>query len=287
MSAPNLQAINPPLPPLSSAMNAVGAPSKVSWNLLATGIGLGLALSLMGPSWVQLLLRSTALNHVDGLIALFTALAASILLHEAGHLTAALMLDFEVLGGSLGPLRAIRLHGAWSLQFSGSLFSGSVIAIPRRKDATWRTRMLAVVAAGPIATVLTGLGSACLLISFGDSGLRITRFLSALVELNFFLFVLGLFPNAPASRAKNDARLFYSLLRNTPEAQQILLYHLVTQLQIAGVRPREYPEPIILKLAQASGAPEMCLAYAMLLPYGRLTGMTQHPRTPGTNGPWT
>ena len=262
MSAPNFQAINPPLPPLSSAINAVGASSKISWNLLAAGVGIGLALRVFGPSWVQLLLHSTAVDHLDGLIALLAALAAAILLHEAGHLAAALLLDFDVLGGSLGPLRAIRLHGKWSLQFSGNLFSGSVIAIPRRNNAAWRTRMLAVVAAGPIATFLTGLGSACLLISFGDSGLRITRFLSALVELNFFLFVLGLFPNAAGARAKNDARLFYSLLHNTPEAQQILLYHLLSQLQMAGVRPREYPEQMILKLAQASGTPELCLAYA-------------------------
>jgi hypothetical protein len=243
-------------------MNPVAGRSGISWNLLAAGIGIGLALSLLGPAWVQILLNSTAVNHVDGLVALFAALAAAILLHEAGHLAAALVLDFDVLGGSLGPLRGIRLHSRWSLQFSGSLFSGSVIAIPRRNDATWRTRMLAVVAAGPVATFLTGIGSAWLLVLLGDSSLIRTRFLSALVELNFFLFVLGLFPNAPAARMKNDARLFYSLLRNTPEARQILLYHLVTQLQIAGVRPREYPEPIIMKLAQASGTPEMCLVYA-------------------------
>ena len=122
--------------------------------------------------------------------------------------------------------------------------------------------MLAVVAGGPVATFLSGLVSAALLIWFGDSDSWLTRFLSALVELNFFLFILGLFPNSSASTARNDARLFYSLLRNTPEAHQILLYHLLTQLQIAGVRPRDYPERIIRKLAEGRGRPEMCLVYA-------------------------
>lgn len=122
--------------------------------------------------------------------------------------------------------------------------------------------MLAVVAAGPLATLIAGLGSACLLLTMGTPESWLACFLGALVELNFFLFFLGLLPNAPASRAKNDARLFYSLLGNTGEAQQILLYHLVTQLQIAGVRPRDYPDRVIFKLAHASGRPEMCLACA-------------------------
>ena len=262
VSVLNAQAISPPLPPLACAMSASRPPSEIAWNLLATAVGIGLALKLVGPSWAEILLHSTSVGSIDGLIALFAALGAAIFLHEAGHLSAALLLDFDVLGGSLGPLRAVRLHGRWSFQFSGALLSGSVIAIPRRNDATWRTRMLAVVAAGPIATLLTGLGAACLLVWFAGSDLWLARFLSALVELNFFLFVLGLFPNAEAAKARNDARLFYSLLRNTPEAQQILLYHLVTQLQIAGVRPRDYPQRVIFKLAQASGRAEMCVVYA-------------------------
>jgi hypothetical protein len=90
----------------------------------------------------------------------------------------------------------------------------------------------------------------------------LTRFLAGFVELNFFLFVFGLIPNSPASRLANDARLFYSFLRITSEANQILLYHLVTQLQIAGMRPRDYPERIVRKLAIARGRPEMCSVYA-------------------------
>lgn len=262
MTASETQAISPTLPPLAGATTPSRPSSNISWNLLAASLGIGIAMKLFGPSWVQMVLHSAGAGGTGGAIALVAALAVAIFLHETGHLTAAMLLDFDVLGGSLGPVRAIRLHGRWSLQFSGSLFSGSVIAIPRHNDATWRTRMLAVVAAGPLATLLTGLGSAGLLFAFEAPGLWTTRFLSALVELNFFLFVLGLFPNAPASRARNDARLFYSLLGNTQEAQQILIYHLVTQLQIAGVRPRDYPQRVVWKLAQASGSAEMCLVYA-------------------------
>lgn len=262
MNTAQQDAIDPPLTPLARAISRSSTPSNVPWNLLAAALGIGLALRLFGPAWVHGLLRSTAIGTAVGLSALIAALETSIVLHEAGHLAAALLADFEVLGGSLGPVRTMRLHGRWTLQFSGSLLSGSVIAIPRRNDETWRTRMLAVVAGGPIATLLSGVIAAALALWFGTLDSSSTRFLGGLAELSFFLFVLGLFPNAPASRTRNDARLFYSLLHNTAEAQQILLYHLVTQLQIAGLRPRDYPKHMIDKLAQASGRPEMCLVYA-------------------------
>jgi hypothetical protein len=262
VNTPEQDAISPALPPLPNSMGASRPQSSVPWNLLFAAVGCALALKLFGPAWVRTFVHPTSSGAVMHLGILLAALAAAIVLHEAGHLAAALLLDFDVLGGSLGPVRAIRLHGRWTLQFSRSLFSGSVIAIPLRNDATWRPRMLAVVAAGPIATLITGVAAAVFLEwpSFAESW--VTPFLSGLAELSFFIFVLGLFPNASASRTRNDARLFFSLLHNTAEAREILLYHVLTQLQIAGVRPRDYPNQIIRQLAQARGRAEMCLAYA-------------------------
>lgn len=205
--------------------------------------------------------QSPGIRTLDELTVLFVAMIAAVAVHEAGHLAMAVALDFDVLGGSLGPIRAIRLHRAWSFQFSWNLFSGSVIAIPR-SESNWRARMLAVVAGGPISTFVAGLAAALLFLVPGVSHSLLARFLGAFVQLNFFVFVLGLLPNSPASRVPNDARLFFSFLGNTPEANEILLYHLVTQLQIAGVRPRDYPERLIHRLAEARGRTEMCFTYA-------------------------
>jgi Peptidase family M50 len=265
VNTPEPDAIRPPLPPFPNVIGGSRARQNVPWNLLAASLAIGVALRLVGPAWVQTFFHSGALSAASDLIALLAALAIAVVLHEGGHLVAALMLDFDVLGGSLGPLRAIRLHGRWTLQFCGSFFSGSVIAIPRPNNATWRTRMLAVVAAGPAATLLSGTAAAAFVISLGASDLWPMRFLSTLAQLSFFIFVLGLFPNASASAARNDARLFCSLLHNTAEAREILLYHLLTQLQVAGVRPRDYPNQIIFKLAHAYGRPEMCLVYAQAI----------------------
>jgi hypothetical protein len=256
------QRVDPPVPPFPELICGSKRPANVPWNVLALALALGVALKLFGPEWLSILFQSAGGGTLEGLGALLLATAASVLLHEAGHLIAALLFDFEVLGGSLGPIRAVRLHGRWSVHPSGRLFTGSVIAIPRRNSGTWRTRMLCVVAGGPAVTFLTMLVAAGFLVGCADPAAWNARFLSALVELNLFLFVLGLFPNASGARSQNDARLFYSLLQNTPEAEEILVYHLLTQLQIAGVRPREYQEAIMRRLATARGKPEMCAAYA-------------------------
>jgi Peptidase family M50 len=256
----NDQAIDPPLPPFPALTARPARRSSISWNLLGFAIGFAAALKLFGPQWMWLFARRT--NTVGELALLFTALNAAIVLHEAGHLLMAWALDFDVLGGSLGPLRAIRMHGRWSLQFSFNLFSGSAIVVPRRSESNWRARMLGVVAAGPAATFLATAFSALLLIVFATSESWFARFLGASFELNFFLFFLGLFPNARGARLQNDARLFCTFLRDTAEANEILLYHLIGQFQIAGVRPRDYPKQLIHKLAQAQGRPEMCVSHA-------------------------
>ena len=252
--------IDPPLSPFEQSLQARTGRSSFSWGLLAALGVFALAARYLGPTWLRVF-EATGIRTLDDWTALLAALFAAIVVHEAGHLVAAVALDFDVLGGSLGPVRAIRLHRSWSFQLSSNLFSGSVIAIPRN-ESNWRARMLTVVAAGPLATFFSGFLAALLVLKSGVPDDVLTRFLAGFVELNFFLFVFGLIPNSPASRLANDARLFYSFLRITSEANQILLYHLVTQLQIAGMRPRDYPERIVRKLAIARGRPEMCSVYA-------------------------
>jgi hypothetical protein len=121
--------------------------------------------------------------------------------------------------------------------------------------------MLLVVAAGPAATLLTGIASALLLFTSRFDGWML-YFLASLTELSFFLFVLGLIPNGSKAQMRNDAQLCYSLFHNTVEAQEILLYHLVTQLGVSGIRPRDYPERLIRKLAVGRSRPDMSLIYA-------------------------
>jgi hypothetical protein len=252
--------IDPPLPPLPRSLESARSKSKFSWQLLLLALAIGIAAKIFGPSWVRMVFQAVGLGTTAALSAFWAAFAAGIFLHEAGHLLAAILQDFEILGASLGPIRAVHFHGKWTFQFSGTLLSGSISAIPRENYA-WRKRMLLVVAAGPVATLLTGVASGLLLFS-GEFDGWMKYFLASLTELSFFLFVLGLIPNGSKAQIRNDAQLCYSLFRNTVEAQGILLYHLVTQLGVAGMRPRDYPERLIRKLAVGRSRPDMSLIYA-------------------------
>ena len=273
--------VDPPVPAFPNVSGGGKRAAAVPWNLLAFGVALGVALKLFGPEWITILFQSVGAGTLAGLSALLAATAFSVVWHEAGHLIAALLLDFEVLGGSLGPLRAVRLHGSWSVRASGRLFTGSVIAIPRHNHHAWRGRMLCVVASGPAATFLAMLVAAGLLVGCANPESWTARLLSALVELNFFLFALGLFPNASTAQSQNDARLFYSLLENAASAEEILVYHVFTQLQIAGIRPRDYPETLIRRLANARGKPQMCVAYA-----GAIAAWALDRGEPATSDAW-
>ncbi len=257
--------IDPPLPCSSTALDlACDTPQKrrsSALNLLAGALALGIGMQIFGPPWVRSLLAVVKLNSMGAFSALLVAGMAAMVFHEAGHLLAALLLDFEILGGSLGPVRATHFHGKWTIQFSNtSAFAGSVSAIPR-DNRSWRMRMLVVVAAGPATTFLTGIASALILL-YGDTAGWTTTFWGALLQFSFFIFVLGLIPNEPKATVWNDARLFSCIWRNGPEAQEVRLYHTTAQLSAAGVRPREYPEEVIRKLALARGRPEAGLLYA-------------------------
>ncbi len=225
--------IDPPLPCSSAALDiALDTPQKrssSSLTLLMGALAIGIATQIFGPPWVRSIMEVVKLNSVGAFSAVLAALCAAMVFHEAGHLVAALLLDFEILGGSLGPIRATHLHGKWTVQFSNAAaFAGSVSAIPR-DDRSWRTRMLVVIAAGPAATFVTGIASALIVLYSGSTGWT-TTFLGALAQFSFFIFVLGLIPNGPRAKVRNDARLFSCVWRNTPEAQEILLYHVTAQL---------------------------------------------------------
>lgn len=204
------------------------ARSKFSWKLLLLGLGMGAVLDLAGPEWMRQLFQAVSFNGVAGVSSVLAALVAAVVAHESGHLLMALLLDFRVIGGSFGPVRVRRTGGEWTWRFCGSnLFMASVSAIPRTLRA-WRWRMLAVIAAGPAATAFTGLAAGLALLLCSKLGWT-ANFLAALAELSFFIFMLGLIPNGPRARVRNDARLFCVFLQNSSDAEAIMAWHRAMQ----------------------------------------------------------
>jgi hypothetical protein len=86
--------------------------------------------------------------------------------------------------------------------------------------------------------------------------------LSSLALLNLLIFFLGLIPNGGNANIRNDAQMFWCVLRHTDEAREIRLYHELMRMRVLGVRPRDYSPELIDRLMQHAGRPDMCLVFA-------------------------
>jgi hypothetical protein len=211
--------------------------------LLFAAVAIGIGMRAAAPAAVRVAFGQWKLDNAASFALLVAACAISIALHECGHLAAALLLRFEVIGGSLGPLRLEKLGGRWRLRLTPhNCFRGSVAAVPARSEF-WRGATMIVTAAGPFATLLAAIVSV-----FAASQTGSHPFWGAMSELNLLLFVLALIPMSRqatkkgsrprrisgqttkndslphyAAAAPSDAKLFLDLLRNGPEAAAIAL----------------------------------------------------------------
>ena len=254
----SVETVDPSVPLLHPKSSPDKQGPTVFLSLFLLAIALGLAARYAVPAALRATFETPSILNFKGFANLILAMVAVIVLHEAGHLAAAILLNFKVLALALGPFRIARSNGAWTFRFTPrSLFSGSVSAVPRSTQG-WRARMLVVVAAGPLATLLTGLAAASLLLSLQMPPWTST-FLGAITQLSAFIVVLGLIPNSRDARVRNDARLLSVLRHDSQEARDILLYHVLTQLDLAGARPRDYPEELMRELAQTQGRPDLML----------------------------
>ena len=98
--------------------------------LLLLALSLGVVAKFFLPAQLHTIFATQDILHVNGLTALLAAVIAGIVLHEAGHLATALLMNFQVLGLAIGPFRVTRSTGHFQFRISPkSLFSGSVSAI--------------------------------------------------------------------------------------------------------------------------------------------------------------
>ncbi len=120
--------------------------------------------------------------------------------------------------------------------------------------------MLVVVAAGPLFTLFLTILSITLLKS-GTVQHNLQAW-AMLAELNVVLFLLGLVPNGSKAVVRNDSALLHLLLRDTPDTHDVLLFHILLQMQREGYRPRQYPEDVIREIALRSPRPEIGCYFA-------------------------
>lgn len=259
MSAASLATLGPPLSFRPS--NLRSHDSWFSILLLAIAFLFVWLCRFVGPASIQPWVQPLPFQSSLDLFLLLAALIVAIVLHEAGHLIASLLLGFHIFGGTFGPLQLQTLPGTskftWS---SGSFLSASVSAVPRSMNC-WRQAMLIVVAAGPIATLAT-----CVLVTRITATGHVFTFLQiAFVQVSTLLFTLGLFPNSRYARQQNDARLFVDLLRKNDGATEMELKVLLKQQMLAGTRPQDFSMALLQRLANFRGRQESQLLFAQAM----------------------
>ncbi len=121
--------------------------------------------------------------------------------------------------------------------------------------------MLVVIAAGPAATLASGLATTML---FG-AGRCPPVFAIAFVQLSLLLFTLGLIPNGRKARTRNDAQLFLELAFSRMSAKEMELYARLSQNLMAGVRPQDYSVDLLAELLDWRGRPDMEFLFAQTI----------------------
>jgi hypothetical protein len=254
--------------PASAAVKEVQRPSELFFYLLLLGmaVALGVSLQAAGPGWARLIFDRVTVDSVSTFAALLLALSTSIVAHELGHLSAALFLNYEILGFAIGPLRYERQHRRAIFRFVGRhWFTCSISAVARDIRNCWRVRAMSVVAAGPAFTLLLLVAAvrlALLYIGLIPRHSWAAEFWSCCAEVNFFLFLLGLIPNRRFAPVRNDAALFTALCRSSADALDMFRCHQAIDLALHGSRPQDYPESLMLEFAGLSGRPYSSLMVA-------------------------
>jgi hypothetical protein len=227
--------------------------------LLGTALVSGACLQAVGPAWSRAIFDQVKPGSVLGFSALLLALLISILAHELGHLSAALFLNFEILGFAVGPFRCERQHGKVIFRYLQRNWSNcSISAVARDLRNCWRFRTMSVIAAGPAFTFLLLIVSLRLAIPLNGpiaSNGWPAQFWSACAEVNFFILLLGLIPNGRWTRVRNDAALFLALKRNSGDALDMFRCHQAIDLALGGTRPQDYPQSLLLELSGFCGRP--------------------------------
>ncbi len=196
------------------------------------------------PWWVELFSLPAAL--IGGLY-------LAILWHELGHLVAASLTGFLPVLVMVGPLQWTRTLTGWKLLhsgFTGFIVQGRVMALP--PEAIWfdppeiRRRLLLILAAGPLATLIQALFLfALLFLAPAGTFNQVTRtVLIALALLSMLFLGWTTYPLALGEQL-NDMAQIRRLQRLDPTADRLLALLALNAMSVAGVRPANLDEATV------------------------------------------
>jgi Peptidase family M50 len=162
--------------------------------------------------------------------------------HELGHAGVGIALGMKLRAFIVGPFQLRVLDGRWKLQFFPSkLFSaGGAAALVPSNPGEPKWRQISMIAAGPVASLLTGLIAAALaLLANGTPYERYWQFFSLLSIFGLVSFVVNLLPVRPDALYSDGARI-YQLVRGGPWADLWRAFSIAGAATVTPLRPRDY-----------------------------------------------
>lgn len=226
------------------------------WFTLLGNMLLGAIVGYLGMAFAADHLKHWAGLHGFGAIDWLTLLAwtpvaffLAIVVHELGHLAGALAGGFRFRVLTLGPWSIIKSGNKWQHRFTRSvlgIISGQQISSPPPSGASDR-QFIVYLLGGGVANLLVAALLFWLVRSADVPGL-VVGLLVIFIALNLFLGLVNLLPISTAAGVRTDGFQIRCLLRGGDEAIRFRALFAVVAEIYAGVRPREWPEPLIEQL---------------------------------------
>ncbi len=265
-----------PPEPIAPAGTAVGRGAR---RLLLYGVFFIFGM-VLGFVLLEVGIRPTSsLPLYATLLLLLIVLWFATLAHELGHALAARLVNWRLLTIAAGPLALRQTPAGPRLERNplNRIWGGFVYAIPR-DDRQLRRRRFAVVAGGPVASLLLALlGVLFLMASDGNGVLPTIAFQAAL--MSFVITVLTLVPYRSGGLTSDGGQLL-QLLRGGPRVEQRLASQLLLTALVGGVRPRDLDDRLMTRALAATDPADAVgvryIAYWRDLDRGDVAGAAAH-----------
>jgi Zn-dependent protease len=170
------------------------------------------------------------------------AVLIEITAHELGHVSVGMALGMKLRLLIVGPFQWRVRDGRWTFQFLPTKFlsAGGAAGVVPTNPAQPTYQKIAMIAAGPLASLFTGLiAAAAALSAKGSSYQQAWELLALMATFGLVSFVVNLVPLRPESLYSDGARI-YQLLSGGPWADYNQAISVVLSTAVTPLRPRDY-----------------------------------------------
>jgi len=194
--------------------------------------------------WVQWGRTHGILLHrsSSSLVLLVAALLLTVFLHESGHALTGLALGMKLRMFVVGPFQWRIRDGRWTFKFILAQFfsAGGATAVVPTNPWQPRWREICMIAAGPLANLVTGLiAGYAAIVAKGQPYEPYWSILTIFSTLSLVTFVVNLIPFRPEAAYSDGARI-YQLLGGGPWADLHRAISVAASSMVTPLRPKDY-----------------------------------------------